>query len=177
MPPLNAAPFKSEEKPGSGFKQSPETPIDYAIWKRSLSAVDRWKLARLTPERLAFLEKLPADAWSTALLSWAPKVGDDLAPEPETRLLMVRLAVATLDQKMIDALICDSSPMVRRAAFRGADEMDPGKVVRSHHKEIAEAIRWDRARKKGSVKIPKDLKDSYLPPLQGLEVDDENITS
>lgn len=136
-------------------------------WQHALGAVDRWKFDHLTPKQLAVLESRPAGDWPTLLFAMAPMIGDDLAPDPETRLLMVRLAVAARDMKQLQLLSQDSTPMVRRAAYRGAKEMAGDRPAQSHHIALAESIRWELARKRGTAKVPSFLTAPHLPPLQG----------
>ena len=109
--------------------------------------MDRWKLAQLNPKQRAHLEGRPAEEWPVLLFATAPMIGDDLAPNPEDRLLLVRLAVANRDWNMLQAVSRDSSPMVRRAAYRAADEMEGDRPAQSHHAALVESIRWERARK------------------------------
>lgn len=110
-----------------------------------------------------------ASSLKATLLSFCTRfriVGEDLAPTPEGRLLLVRAAVEFHDWDFLQVLSRDTSPMVRRAAYRAADEMDGIHPKSSHHKAIVESMRWERARRRGAVKIPTELMLPGLPPLQ-----------
>ena len=124
------------------------SPAGFVAWESALSPVDRWKLGQLNPKQRATLEGRPAEEWPVFLFAMAPMIGDDLARDPETRLLLVRLAVANQDRNMLQTLSWDSSPMVRRAADRAADEMEGDRPAQSHHAALVESIRWERARKR-----------------------------
>lgn len=100
------------------------------------------------------------------LLTRSRIVGDELAPTPEGRLLLVRAAVELHDLNFLQVLSWDTSPMVRRAAYRAADEMEGVRPKSSHHKAIVESMRWERARKRGGVEIPTELMPPCLPPLR-----------
>ena len=71
---------------------------------------------------------------------------------PETGLLLVRLAVATKNERLLQLLFKDPDPAVCWLAERGADELDGVIAPRSHQRAINEAIRWGRAFKAGRIK-------------------------
>jgi hypothetical protein len=139
--------------PRSLAKRRSVSPVEVASLNPSaarLSPVDQWRLSQLKPRAREVVEALPASDWPAMLMAFQ-MIGDDLAPTPTARLLMVRLDVEIRSTKTLEVLIYDTNPVVRYAACMAFDEVEGTRKIRSHMKAIMEAENFGRKWRAGLI--------------------------